>query len=90
MTLISPDLHLLIALFVHDKGRPWHCWVLKGSHKVSAFADDLIFVLTDPFASLLKLLQSLQNYGNVFVLAMFVLSAVGGCLHPLSGSRHYA
>lgn len=36
----------------------------SGSHKVPAFADDLIFFLTDPLASLPKLLQSLQDYGT--------------------------
>lgn len=35
----------------------------SGTHKVAAFPDDLIFFLTDPLTSLLKLFQSLQEYG---------------------------
>lgn len=37
----------------------------SGSHKVAAFADDLIFFLTEPLTSLPNLLRSLQEYGNL-------------------------
>lgn len=37
----------------------------SGSHKVAAFADDLIFFLTEPLTSLANLLRSLQEYGTL-------------------------
>lgn len=36
---------------------------ISGAHKVTAFADDLIFFLADPITSLPVLLHSLQEYG---------------------------
>lgn len=64
---MSSDLYTFVgAPPVQNKGKLGALLVIKkssGSHKVAAFADDLIFFLTEPLTSLPNLLQSLQEYG---------------------------
>lgn len=58
------------------------------NHKVSAYADDLLFSLSNPHFSLLNLLEEFDRYGALSSLKvnLFKSEAMGVALH--SPTRH--